>query len=72
MVAMTMAATLPDDSIWSQTTEVLLIIAGLASYTRFGFAINPQLGESSSGVIDLQFTTVQLNLTKRRLTLKHT
>jgi hypothetical protein len=31
---MTMAATLPVDSVWSPMTKVLLIVAGLASYTR--------------------------------------
>ncbi len=39
-----MTATLPVDSVWSPTPndyEVLLVIAGLASYTRLGFATKP-------------------------------
>jgi hypothetical protein len=52
--------------------EVLLVVAGLALYTRLGFAIKPTAWRSSLVGINLQPTIALLSWNKKRLTLMHT
>ncbi len=67
--AVTMAATLPDNSVWTQTSmRGLSFLPALHPILDLVLQSRPWLGQISPRVIDLLQTTLQLNSTRRRLT----
>ncbi len=71
--AMTMAATLPVDSVWSRTTtRCSSPLPALHRIHNWALQSSPWPGESSLAGIDLQLTIALLSSNKRRLTSMHT